>query len=39
MTSLVVKEHLNHLKFKKVIEEAKNPLEWWRMHGGKQGHN
>jgi hypothetical protein len=33
MTSSMVKEQLNHFKFKKVIEEeAKNPLEWWRMH-------
>jgi hypothetical protein len=23
---------LNHFKFKKVIEEGKNPLEWWRVH-------
>jgi hypothetical protein len=33
MASSMVKEHLNHFKFKKVMkEEVKNPLEWWRVH-------
>jgi len=33
MTSLMVKEQLNHFRFKKVTKEkAKNPLEWWRVH-------
>jgi hypothetical protein len=33
MRSSAVKEQLNHFRFKKVIEEeAKNPLEWWRVH-------
>jgi hypothetical protein len=35
MTSSMVKEQLNHFRFKKVIEEeAKNPLKWWRVHEG-----
>jgi len=33
ITSSVVKELLNHFRFKKVTkEEAKNPLELWKMH-------
>jgi hypothetical protein len=33
MTTLVVKKQLNHFKVMKVMkEEAKNPLEWWRVH-------
>jgi len=33
MTSSLVKNLLNHFKFKKVIdEEAKNSLKWWKVH-------
>ncbi len=33
IASSVVKEHLNHFRFKKVIkEEAKNPLQLWKVH-------
>jgi hypothetical protein len=33
VASSVVKEQLNHLKIKKVIEEqCKDPLAWWRTH-------
>jgi hypothetical protein len=32
MASLMVKEQLNHFMFKKVINEAKNLLEWWKVY-------
>jgi hypothetical protein len=33
MVSSIVKEQLNHLWVKKVIEEdCKNPLAWWKVH-------